>query len=131
MAEGLAKQLFGDSAWIESAGSLPKNVNSTAIRVMKEIGIDISHHRSKNIDQLSTDFIQGLTHVITLCADEVCPIMLARNATRAHWPLQDPATVGSNDEERLASFREVRDELKRRLESFHTKNAASKPSAKT
>lgn len=118
MAEGLAKRIFGDKAWIESAGSEPKSVNASAIKVMQEIGIDISNQHSKSIDQLSPKFIVGLKYIVTLCADEVCPMMVAQNAKRLHWPFSDPAEKAGNEEEQLARFRDVRDKLKTRLENF-------------
>ena len=118
MAEGLAKKVFGDKAWIESAGSEPKSVNPFAVKAMQEIGIDLSRHYSKSIDQLSPKFIVGLKYIITLCAEEVCPTMAAQNAKKIHWPLPDPAMASGSDEERLASFRTVRDELAKRIENL-------------
>jgi arsenate reductase len=117
MAEGLAKQQFGDKATIESAGSVPKTVNPFAIQVMKEIGIDITSHSSKSFDELSPRFIVGLNYVITLCAEEVCPQMVSR-AQKLHWPIKDPANIEGSDEEKLKAFRIARDDIAERLKSF-------------
>ena len=111
MAEGIARSLAPPETHISSAGSQPSRVNPLAIRALDEIGIDIRDHRSKSVD--SIDPI-GVDAVITLCADEVCPVFPGK-ARRVHWGLPDPAHAGSNDEERLQAFREVRDELRRRL----------------
>lgn len=116
MAEGLAKKLFGDQAWIESAGSEPKRVNPYAIKVMQEIGIDLSQNYSKSIDQLPPKFIAGLSYIITLCADEVCPLMVAQNAKRLHWPFQDPTGKSGTEEEQLQYFRKASDSIQKKLQ---------------
>jgi arsenate reductase len=118
MAEGLATQIFGDKATIESAGSVPNTVNPFAIQAMKEIGIDITSHSSKSFDELSPRFIVGLKYVITLCAEEVCPQMVSR-AEKIHWPIKDPAAVDGTEEEKIEAFRIARDEIKQRIESFY------------
>jgi len=109
MAEGLARHLFGDRVRVQSAGSQPSRVNPHAIEVMAEIGIDILTHTSKSIDAVD---IEHADLVITLCADEVCPIVPGK-VERLHWPLPDP--VAAAPDRVLESFRSVRDELKRRL----------------
>ena len=111
MAEGIARALAPPSVRISSAGSQPSRVNPLAVRVLAEIGIDISGHRSKSVDGVSPD---GVDVVVTLCADEVCPVFLGK-ALRVRWGLTDPAQTNGTDEERLAAFRDVRDELRRRL----------------
>lgn len=108
LAEGLAKKVFPD-AEIQSAGSHPGKLNPNAVTVMKEIGIDISGQYSKSIEDLSPEFISELDYVITLCAEEVCPILVSR-AKKLHWPYPDPAT---NDQ-----FRGARDAISERLEKF-------------
>jgi arsenate reductase len=118
MAEGLAKNIFGDKAWIESAGSIPKKVNPFAIKAMQEVKIDITKHYSKSTDDISPKFIVGLQYVITLCAEEVCPVIVAQKAKKLHWPFPDPARNDLNDEEQLKLFRKVRDDIKSRLEVF-------------
>ncbi|MCA9634015.1 MAG: VOC family protein, partial [Myxococcales bacterium] len=113
MAEGLGRQLFGDSVRVQSAGSAPSRVNPFAIQAMSELGIDLGAHTSKaveSIDPASVDL------VITLCAEEVCPVFLS-SAPRMHWPLQDPDRKHEtlNDEERLHHFRVTRDQILMRL----------------
>lgn len=110
MAEGLARHLFGDRVQVQSAGSQPSRVNPQAIAVMAEIGIDILTQTSKSIDAVD---IQHADLVITLCADEVCPVVPGR-VERLHWPLPDP--VAAPPARMVEAFRSVRDELKRRLE---------------
>jgi len=118
MAEGLARQLFPE-AEIKSAGSHPGKVNPYAVAVMAEVGIDISRQYSKSIDDLSPEFVVGLKYIITLCAEEVCPTMVAQTAERLHWPLPDPATKESLPEaEALNRFREARDAIGARLKEF-------------
>lgn len=112
MAEGIARSLAGPGVTVSSAGSAPSVVNPLAIRALAEIGTDISGHRSKSVDEIDP---VGVDAVITLCAEEVCPVFLGR-AHRIHWGLPDPAQAGTDEEERLATFRRVRDKLRRRLE---------------
>jgi len=110
MAEGVARRLSPAGVTIESAGSEPSRVNPFAVRALAEIGIEAEGQRSK-----ATDEIDPSTEVvITLCAEEVCPVWL-RDALRAHWPLPDPAAATGSDADILASFREVRRELERRM----------------
>jgi len=117
MAEGLARKMFANSAKVESAGSQPARVNPFAIRVMQEIGIDISKHYSKSYDDLTPSFIVSLDYVITLCAEEVCPQMVSR-AKKLHWPLPDPANKEGSEAVQLARFRETRDALMKRMRDF-------------
>jgi arsenate reductase (thioredoxin) len=109
MAEGLARSLFGDRAVIQSAGSSPAFVHSHAIGALAEVGIDIRSHKSKSV---STIDLSKIDLVITLCADEVCPVVPAK-VEKLHWPLTDPAGVPASSME--ARFRETRDEITRRL----------------
>lgn len=122
MAEGLAKNLLGKDVWIESAGSEPKTVNPYAIQVMKEIDIDISKQYPKTYDQISPKFVVGLDFIITLCAEEVCPTMVAQKAKKLHWGFPDPATSKSSPEEQLTTFRSVRDGIKTKIEEFAREN---------
>jgi arsenate reductase len=111
MAEGIARSVSPASVKISSAGSRPSKVNPFAIRALDEIGIDIHAHRSKSVDEIDPTDVDA---VITLCAEEVCPVFLGK-ARRFHWGLPDPAGTGTNDEEQLQAFRDVRDELRRRI----------------
>ena len=111
MAEGLARALLPPEVKIWSAGSRPTSVRPEAIAVLKEIGIDISQHRSKAVAEIPAAAVDT---VITLCSEEECPLFLGK-ATRLHWGLPDPAAVAGSEAERLASFRQVRDELRKRI----------------
>jgi arsenate reductase len=111
MAEGIARSLAPAEVTVSSAGSKPSSVNPLAIRVLDEIGIDIRGHRSKSVDAITPGEVDA---VVTLCAEEVCPVFLGK-AHRVHWGLRDPAAVTGTEEERLQSFREIREELRRRL----------------
>jgi arsenate reductase len=111
MAEGIARWLAPAGVTVSSAGSRPSRVNPFAVRALDEIGIDIRSHHSKGVDSISPE---GIDAVITLCAEEVCPVFLGR-ARRVHWGLPDPAGAGQTDEEQLQAFRNIRDELRRRL----------------
>jgi protein-tyrosine-phosphatase len=117
LAEGIARRLFGSQARIESAGSLPAGVSSFAVRALKEVGIDAAGHRSKGFHDLPADFTADLDFVITLCAEEVCPVVVSK-AKRLHWPLPDPAGRGGTDEERLEGFRKTREAITARLTEF-------------
>ena len=96
---------------ISSAGSAPSSVRPEAVQVLREIGIDISRHRSKGLDAVDAPSVDA---VITLCVGEICPVFPGK-AHRLHWGLPDPAAVTGSEEARLAAFREVRDELRHRL----------------
>jgi len=116
MAEGLLRHLAGDRFDVASAGVAPTEVRPEAITVMRELGIDISHHRSKSIDEFTG---QAFDYVITVCdnANEQCPIFPS-NTKRIHWSFADPAAAEGDDEARLAVFRRVRDEIFDRLRLF-------------
>lgn len=112
LAEGVARHLFGSTIRVQSAGSKPSQVRPEAIQVLAELGIDISGHHSKSVETIPAESVDT---VITLCAEEVCPVFLGR-ATRLHWGLPDPAGAAGDQEARLGAFRAARDELRRRLE---------------
>lgn len=114
MAEGLARHLLKNRATVQSAGSNPSRVHPLAIQVMNEIGIDISGQSSKSVDTIDP---QTVDLVITLCAEEVCPLFPG-TVKRLHWGLPDPAASAPNQDDPLVAFRAVRDELKRRIEAF-------------
>jgi protein-tyrosine-phosphatase len=111
MGEGVARSLAPAGVTVSSAGSKPTKVNPLAIKALDEIGIDISGQYSKRVDSIPPE---GVDVVITLCAEEECPVFLGK-ARRIHWGLPDPGGAGLSDEQKLQSFRDVRDELKRRL----------------
>lgn len=105
MAEGIARSLAPAGVIISSAGSVPSTVNSLAIQALSEIGLDIRRHTSKSVETINPAKVDA---VITLCAEEVCPVFLGK-ATRLHWGMSDPAGGG------IEGFRTVRDELLVRL----------------
>ena len=117
LAEAIAKQIFGDTADIRSAGSKPTKVNPFAIRVLDEDGADFRSLYSKTVDDLPRDFVDHLNYVITLCAEEVCPVITSK-AKKLRWPLLDPAGHDGSDFEQMARFRNTRDEIRERLEAF-------------
>ena len=121
MAEGIARSLAPQGVMVFSAGSSPASVHPQAIRVLKEIGIDISGHRSKGLDSIDAGSVDA---VITLCAEEVCPVFLGK-ARRVHWGLPDPAAATGPEETRLNAFRSVRDELRRRLKALFGQESAN------
>lgn len=121
MAEGILRQEGGDSFEVDSAGVKPSSVRPEAIQAMHEIGIDISSHRSKSVDEFID---QDFDYIITVCdnAKETCPIFPG-NATRIHQSFEDPPPPGvGSDEERLSIFRRVRDEIREWLKDFITKS---------
>ena len=125
LAEGIAKQVFGERAAIASAGSQPTKVNPFAARALNEVGAQVSSLYSKSVDELPREFIDGLDYVITLCAEEVCPVLLSK-AKKLHWPLPDPAGHPGNDDEQMTRFRQTRDEIKRRIEEFQRELLSAK-----
>ncbi len=112
MAEGIARTLAPAGVKVSSAGSAPSKLNPLAVKALDEIGIDIRSQYSKSVDDIQPD---GVDAVVTLCAEEVCPVFLGK-AMRVHWGLPDPAGAGATEAERLERFREIRDELRKRLE---------------
>ncbi|MBU6283451.1 arsenate reductase ArsC [bacterium] len=116
MAEGLARMVLGDRVPVASAGSEPSRVNPWAIEVMREIGVDLSSHRSKSVQTIDPETVST---VVTLCAEEVCPVFLG-GARRLHWPTPDPASTDESipRDEMLARFRSARDAIRARIERF-------------
>lgn len=114
LAEGIARALAGDRLEVFSAGSKPSFVHPSTLTVLHERGIGTWQHRSKSVAEFQYEHFD---FVITLCAEEVCPIFL--NATqKLHWALPDPAAVDGSEEERLNAFRRTADELEARLGKF-------------
>lgn len=111
LAEGIARFLAPPGVRVSSAGSSPAFVRPQAIEVLREIGIDISAHRSKAIEEIDGASVDA---VVTLCHEEVCPVF-SGNVVRVHWGLPDPAKAPGDDQARLNAFRATRDELFRRL----------------
>ena len=116
MAEGLLRQLAGDKFEVASAGVSPTHVKPEAIKVMGELGIDISGHHSKSVDEFKG---QEFDYVITVCdnANEQCPVFPG-NTKRIHWSFEDPAALQGDELTRLATFRRVRDKIRQQLKEF-------------
>jgi arsenate reductase (thioredoxin) len=129
MAEGFLRVLAGDRFEAASAGIAPMRINPTAVRVMAEIGIDISEQRSKSVVEMMG---KQFDYVVTVCdnARETCPIFPG-SSKKLHWSFDDPATAEGAEEERLEVFRRVRNELVSTIREFVVDPVASmdKPSA--
>jgi arsenate reductase len=115
MAEGFAKKMLSKDLKIFSAGIEPKKIHPMAIKVMQEIGIDISQQRSKNISEIPIDKIDL---VVTLCGDaaERCPIFPGK-IEKIHWAIENPAKAQGSDKEIAIVFRKVRDKIKSYIEN--------------
>jgi len=122
MAEGLINHDLAGKVQAFSAGIEPSFVHPLAIAVMKEVGIDISRHRSKSIDEFADE---KFDFVITLCdqAAESCPIFFG-GVQRIHMGLPNPAAVSGNPEEKMAAFRKVRDQIQEEIVDFLSKKGA-------
>ena len=120
MAEGLARHIFGDRVPVQSAGSEPSFVNPYALEVMREAGIDLGTHHSKSVQTVDPESVDT---VITLCAEEVCPVFLGK-AKRLHWPIPDPASKDPSipREELLSRFRTARDTIRGMLTRYASEN---------
>src|SRR5688572_1679004 len=117
LAEGILRKAAGDLVDVQSAGSKPAGyVHALAIKVMAEIGIDIASQRSKHLDEFLTREIET---VITVCgnADQACPVFPGQ-LNRHHWGFVDPAHAQGTEEEKLAVFRTVRDQIQRVFEAY-------------
>lgn len=116
MAEGIVNYFWGDRLEAFSAGTQASFVNPTAIKVLKEIGIDISRHRSKNLSEFDG---QSFDYVITLCGDanETCPLYIG-GTKKTHIGFNDPAKATGAQDEIMREFRRVRDEIKMKLDEF-------------
>jgi len=124
MAEGIMNALYGDKFQSFSAGTNPSKVNPLAIEVLKEIGIDISHHRSKSIDEFKGETFD---YVVTVCdnAKENCPYFPG-GKKYVHRGFMDPASVEGTYEEKLSAFRKVRDEILNWIKEFFIENKEGK-----
>ena len=116
VAEGLLRHDFGDRFEVASAGTKPSRVRPEAIAVMKELGIDIAGHRSKSVDEFAD---QKFDCVLTVCdnAKETCPVFPG-HGNRFHHSFEDPAATDGSEQERLAVFRRVRDQIRQYLQRF-------------
>ncbi|HNY40261.1 MAG TPA: arsenate reductase ArsC [Bryobacteraceae bacterium] len=116
MAEGLFRHFLGDRFEVHSAGTRPSKVRPEAIAVMAELGIDISGHWSKSVDEFVG---REFAYIVTVCdnAKETCPVFHC-SAQRIHWSFEDPAAVEGDEETRLSSFRRIRDQIRERVTVF-------------
>lgn len=122
MAEGFAKAMLGSNHNIQSAGSIPSGkVHPYAISTMKDIGIDLSDHYSKSANDLDDNFLKNLDYAITLCAEEVCPVLLD-SANSLHWMNEDPANSSYNEIELKAAFLKTREDLYKLIKKFTIEN---------
>ena len=115
MAEGFLRSMAGDRFDVASAGTEATQVHPLAVRAMMEIGVDVSRHTSKIVDQFVA---QPWDYVITVCdaANEACP-MFPKKSSRLHWSFDDPSQATGSDDQKLEVFRQVRDQIKRRIAS--------------
>jgi arsenate reductase len=108
MAEGLARASAPPGFRFWSAGSDPGALHPLAVTALAEVGVDIATHRAKAIAEIP---IEQVDTIVTLCAEEVCPVVPG-NVRRLHWPLADPAQATGSEAERLAAFRATRERLR-------------------
>ena len=123
MGEGLFRHEGRGAYEVASAGTKPSHVRPEAIAVMKELGIDISGHRSKSVNEFEG---QSFDYVVTVCdnARDNCPVFPA-GTDRIHWSFEDPAAVQGGEQERLAAFRRIRDEIHERVKTFFQDRGAT------
>ena len=116
MAEGLLRHEAGDRFQVDSAGTRPSAVRPEAIAVMSQIGIDISGHRSKSVDEFAGE---QFDYIITVCdnAKQSCPAFPS-NTKRLHWSFEDPAAVEGPEDERKEAFRRIRDQIHGRIRTY-------------
>lgn len=116
MAEGLLRHMTNGKVDVQSAGTKPSAVRPEAVQALAKLGIDISHHRSKHVDEYIGQYFD---YVITVCdnARESCPVFPS-NTIRIHWSFEDPAAVVGDEETRLAVFERIRDQIRERLTHF-------------
>ena len=116
LAHGIAGKRFGERVRVQSAGSKPSRVNPFAIEVAREVDIDLGGHTSKSVDTIDATSVDT---VITLCAEEVCPVFLG-HVRRLHWPIPDPASddLSLSRDDMLERFRRARDELTTRIDAL-------------
>ncbi|MBB6676913.1 arsenate reductase (thioredoxin) [Cohnella lubricantis] len=117
MADGFLKAIGGEQYEVLSAGLEAHGLNPRAVQVMKEAGVDISGHTSNVIDP---EILNRAAYVITLCghADEHCPVISNPNVIKRHWGFGDPARATGTEDEVMAQFRSVRDDIRLRVEAF-------------
>ena len=122
IAEGLAREMFGTQHNIKSAGSNPEGIiHPYAVATMNDIGIDISNQYSKSIDDLDKDFLENLDYVITLCAEEFCPIF-NNNVKKLHWANEDPDNENFSEIQLKNAFNKTRENIYNLIKKFLIEN---------
>jgi arsenate reductase len=124
MAEGMARLMAPAGVEVCSAGSAPAGVNPFAIKALDEVGVDARSHTSTSVNDLDPATVDV---VVTLCAEEVCPVLLAENAERLHWPIDDPAGGEGDDEAQLERFRSARERIREHLREYFRRMTDSPP----
>lgn len=125
MAEGFL-QSFSDALSVQSAGTNPAaRVHPLAVKVMKEVGIDLSGNHPKNVEEFLNDSFE---YVVTVCdhAKETCPVFVGKVESRLHMGFEDPAEAMGTEEEILAEFRRIRDEIKTTFQKFYEETLQTK-----
>lgn len=115
MAEGLLRKHAGERFDALSAGTEPKGLNPLSVEAMQEIGVDISQHRSKNLSELMGKVAVQYAIFVCSSADDRCPSLAGFSGERLYWPFEDPAAATGTKEEKLARFRDVRDQIDARI----------------
>ena len=125
MAEAFLRKYGGDKFEAHSAGLEPKELNPLTIKVMNEVGIDVSGQRSKGVGQYLGKVL--FQYLITVCddADKNCPTTWPGVSKRMHWSFEDPAAFVGTDEEKLAKFRQIRDQIERRVQDWLAEGISS------
>ena len=122
MAEGLAKSMLGTEHNIQSAGSIPSGeVHPNAVKAMDDIGIDIRQQYSKSIEDLDEHFLSNLDYAITLCAEEVCPV-IPHSTKSLHWMNEDPANETHTKQQLESSFGNTRENIYKLIKKFFIEN---------
>ncbi len=125
MAEAFLRKYGGDKFEAHSAGLEPKELNPLTVKVMNEVGIDVSKQRSKGVGEYLGKVL--FQYLITVCddADKNCPTTWPGASKRMHWSFEDPAAFIGTDEEKLAKFRQIRDQIERRVQDWLAEPASS------
>ena len=122
MAEGLAKSMLGSDHNIQSTGSIPSGeVHPNAVKAMNDIGIDIRQQYSKSIEDLDEHFLSNLDYAITLCAEEVCPV-IPHSTKSLHWMNEDPANETHTKQQLESSFGNTRENIYKLIKKFFIEN---------
>jgi arsenate reductase len=118
MAEAILRQHYGDGFDAYSAGTDPKGINPLTVRVLNEIGIDISQQHSKDVKQYLGRL--PVTYLVIVCAEaeKKCPTIWPGALQRMHWPFDDPAAAEGTEEQRIEAFREIRDQIKAKIDEW-------------